>query len=538
MAVMLWGIATPSYWRDEAASLSAADRSVPQLLTMLGHIDAVHGFYYLLLWPVVHYVGTTELITRLPSAIAMAAAALGVAVIGRRLRSRRTGLYAGLVFAALPLVGVQAHDARPYAFETAAAVLSSYLLLRAADKPTRLRFAWYGLSLVVLGYLHLFGLLIILAHAFVLVPAARLAQERRTAATAGETGAPRAGPEETAADAAGPDPDPAGPPELGAGRLVRRWLITCVIVGAAMVPMFWLGWQQRWAVSWLPKPNLHTVTVLASSLAAGTAISVAIFAAFIALGIVRADWPDRILRPLRRPLGGGTGGTAAAASARPLTAWAGRPERALSWLAVPWLLLPPAVLLIASEFKPIYELMYLEYCLPAVALLVGAGLSAVGWPLRLAAFSLVVILGLPMQYSIRLPLSNGYIGSTAAFVGQHEKPGDAIYYPDRAGVPNWWNILYPKEFNGLREIGLGQTMAQVDRLVGTSAPLPVLERQLRSVNRLWLVEMRGKWLDPPFSLRPDFRLALRWRRNQMWARLYVRVPPGSQHRHHRHHVRL
>jgi mannosyltransferase len=541
MAVMLWGIATPSFWRDEAASLSADDRSIPQLLRMLGHIDAVHGFYYLLLWPVVHYAGTTELITRLPSAIAMAAAALGVAAIGRRLRSRRAGLYAGLVFAALPLVGVQAHDARPYALETAAAVLSSYLLLRAADKPARLRFAWYGLSLLVLGYLHLFGLLIILAHAFVLIPAARLAQARRAAAAASETGADKtgadqAGTDETAADTA--RADPAGPPELTAGRLLRRWLITCVIAGVLMVPMFWLGWQQRWAVSWLPKPNLHTVTVLTSSLAAGTALSAIIFAVFIGLGIVRADWPDRILRPLRHPLGSRDGGGAAAAApARPLTAWAGRPERALSWLAVPWLLLPPAVLLIVSEFKPVYELMYLEYCLPAVALLVGAGLSAIGWPLRLAALSLVVILGLPMQYDIRLPLSNGYIGSTAAFVGQHEKPGDAIYYPDRVGVPNWWNILYPNEFNGLHEIGLARTMAQVNRLVGMPTSLPVLEQQLRSVNRLWMVEMRGKWLDPPFSLRPDFRLALRWHRNQMWARLYVRVPPGSQH-HHRHHQRL
>lgn len=563
MAVMLWGIATPSYWRDEAASLSATDRSIPQLLRMLGHIDAVHGFYYVLLWPVVHYVGTTELITRLPSAIAMAAAALGVAVIGRRLRSRRTGLYAGLVFAALPLVGVQAHDARPYAFETAAAVLSSYLLLRAADRPTRLRFAWYGLSLVILGYLHLFGLLVILAHACVLIPAARLARARRVAAAAGaavaepavagaavaepavagaagadETEAYATGADETGAEAAGADEtgaDPAGRPEPGTGRLVLRWLITCVIVGVLMVPMFWLGWQQRWAVSWLPKPTWHTVTVLTSSLAAGTALSAVIFAVFILLGIARADWPDRILRPLRRSLAGWGGGAAEASPARPLTAWAGRPERALSWLAVPWLLLPPAVLLIVSEFKPVYELMYMEYCLPAVALLVGAGLSAIGWPLRLGALSLVVILGLPMQYNIRLPLSNGYIGTTAAFVGQNEKPGDAIYYPDRAGVPDWWNILYPNEFGGLRELGLSQTMAQAGRLVGTPAPLSVVEQQLRGVNRLWLVEMRGKWLDPPFSLRPDFRLALKWRRNQMWARLYVRVPPGSRHHHHRHH---
>src|SRR5215470_9731152 len=152
LAMMLWGLAAPSYWRDESATLSATDRSIPQLLRMLGRVDAVHGFYYLLLWPVVHFVGTREIETRLPSALAMAAAALGIAAIGRRLRSRRAGLYAGLVFAVMPLVTYQGHDARPYALETAVAVLATYLLLRAAESPTAARFTAYALSLVLLGY--------------------------------------------------------------------------------------------------------------------------------------------------------------------------------------------------------------------------------------------------------------------------------------------------------------------------------------------------------------------------------------------------
>ena len=67
----------------------ATDRSVPKLLRLLGGVDAVHGFYYLLLWPVVHFAGTREFEPRLPSALAMAAAALGIAAIGRRLRSHR-----------------------------------------------------------------------------------------------------------------------------------------------------------------------------------------------------------------------------------------------------------------------------------------------------------------------------------------------------------------------------------------------------------------------------------------------------------------
>lgn len=507
LVVMLWGIAAPSYWRDESATLAATDRSIPQLLRMLGRVDAVHGLYYLVLWPVVHFAGTGEFDTRLPSAIAMAAAALGIAAIGRRLRSRRAGLYAGLVFAAMPLVSLQGHDARPYALETALAVLATYLLLRAAEKPAASWFAAYGLSLVLLGYAHLFGLLIIPAHALALIPAARLARVRRGAGDA---------------DGAGhADPGRAG--DVDVAGLMMRWLASCSFAGVLMAPLLWLSWQQRWAIAWLPAPTGHDLSVLVASLAAGTLGSAPVFAAFIALGTVRADWPDRALpRGLwRRPVQAVR--TAAAVAPR-----AGRGERTLTWVAAPWLVLPPAVLLTVAEFRPVYEFMYLEYCLPAAALLVGAGLAAIGRPLRLAALGLVVALGLPAQFHQRTPLAGGYIAATARFLAQHERPGDAVYYPSPGGsvsVPTW-NIAYPDGFGGLRVIQQDETAAQAGRLVGTSLPLPVVEQRLKSVRRLWVVEMSRSWQSPPFSLRPDFRQALSWHHNQMWVRLYVRVRPS------------
>jgi hypothetical protein len=89
LAVMLWGITAPSYWRDEAATLSAVFRSLPQLLWLLGRVDAVHGLYYLLLWPVTQVAGTGELVTRLPSALTMTAADLGVAAIARNGQGNR-----------------------------------------------------------------------------------------------------------------------------------------------------------------------------------------------------------------------------------------------------------------------------------------------------------------------------------------------------------------------------------------------------------------------------------------------------------------
>jgi mannosyltransferase len=197
----------------------------------------------------------------------------------------------------------------------------------------------------------------------------------------------------------------------------------------------------------------------------------------------------------------------------------------LTRIALPWLVLPPAVLLIAAQFKPVYELMYVEYCLPAVALLVGAGLAALGWPLRFAALGLVVLLGLPAQLALRQPLAGGYVRSTAQFLAAHEQPGDAVYYPGTGGVPAF-DLTYPHGFAGLREIQLDQTPAQARLLAGTSMPAAVVERRLSGVRRLWLVEESSAWVNPPFRLGPDFRLALSWRRSEMRVRLYVRVPAG------------
>jgi mannosyltransferase len=50
LAVTPWRIDVPSFWRDEGATLSAVHRTLPQLIRMLGQMDAVHGAYYLLMW--------------------------------------------------------------------------------------------------------------------------------------------------------------------------------------------------------------------------------------------------------------------------------------------------------------------------------------------------------------------------------------------------------------------------------------------------------------------------------------------------------
>src|ERR1700759_3136560 len=49
-AVSLGGAGRPSFWYDEAATISASySRSLGQGWQILGNVDAVHGLYYLLI---------------------------------------------------------------------------------------------------------------------------------------------------------------------------------------------------------------------------------------------------------------------------------------------------------------------------------------------------------------------------------------------------------------------------------------------------------------------------------------------------------
>jgi mannosyltransferase len=461
LAMMLWGIAARPYWGDEADTVSAVSRSLPQLFRLLGHIDAVHGLYYLLLWPVVRIAGAGEFVTRLPSALAMAAAAAGITAIGRRLASRQVGLCAGLMFAVLPTVTSQGHDARPYAMVTAAAVLASYLLARCADDPRPRWFAAYGLSLVLLGYLQLFGLLLVAAHAVTLIGLGR---------NEPPWGASR----------------PNGVPRV---LLLRRWLVTVAAVAVAAAPVAVLGWVQRAQIAWIPRLSWRDAPDLLGTLAAGPVRAAIVIAALSVLGGICA-------------------GSAGPAGLRRLAGRrnrCGAIDRGLTWLALPWLAMPPLILLAASAIEPVYFSRYLTFCLPAVALLAGAGLAAMRGRARAAVLALVVVLLAPVQLAMRA--QGGGMQMVAQFLSAHRRAGDAIVYPE-ASIPPWY-LAYPDGFAQLRDISMAETPGAAGRLFGDTVPLPVLERREEDVSRIWIVPLPGK--NPAPYLAPGFRLAHEWK---------------------------
>ncbi|WP_165495119.1 glycosyltransferase family 39 protein [Actinomadura roseirufa] len=165
LGICLWRIGTPTYWRDESVSVVVGHSGVGGIRDFTEHIDAVHRLYYLLM-DLVTLFGTDEAVTRAPSAMAAALAAVGIAVLGRRLHSARAGLYGGLLYGLLPITSRYGQEVRQYAIVSAGAVLATYLLLRALQGP-RHRIAWYAAyagAMGLLGWLHLYALFLLPAH--------------------------------------------------------------------------------------------------------------------------------------------------------------------------------------------------------------------------------------------------------------------------------------------------------------------------------------------------------------------------------------
>jgi mannosyltransferase len=161
------GAARPSLWFDEAATISASTRSVPELWRLTHNIDAVHGLYYLLMhgWFVIF--PETEFWSRLSSCLAVGIAAAGIVVVGKQFSTRTLAVSAGIVFAILPRVTWAGIEARSYALTAAAAVWLTVLVVSAARRNTSALWPLYGLALAVATLLNVFVVLMVLVHAVV-----------------------------------------------------------------------------------------------------------------------------------------------------------------------------------------------------------------------------------------------------------------------------------------------------------------------------------------------------------------------------------
>ncbi|MFF2194648.1 glycosyltransferase family 39 protein [Streptomyces sp. NPDC058157] len=249
LAVTTFRAGSPQLWRDELASWNAASRSTGELWGMLGHVDAVSGFYYLLLHFWVALFGDSAAVLRLPSALAMAGTAALVVVIARALFDRRTAVFAGLLFALLPVVTRYGTEARSYAFAVLAVTAATWLLLRALERPAAGRWVGYSALVAVSGLLHMVSLLVLLPHALIVV--LRWWSVRRT-------------------------------------RTVVSFAVAAVAGLVPVVPLVLLGRRQVGRqISWIETPRMRDVSGLWDNLFASPLVGLAI----AALALLPLAWP-------------------------------------------------------------------------------------------------------------------------------------------------------------------------------------------------------------------------------------------------------
>ena len=485
----------PSLWRDEATTKIVVDRSVSQIFALLHHTDAVHGAYYILVHFVVDVLGTSAAALRLPSLVAMAVACAFTAAITRRLALMAgapfadfTGVCAGVVFAVLPFMIRYAQEARSYAIVTMLATIATYMLLRAICDGRRWWVA-YAVAVGLCGLFNIFGLLILVPHGVSLAIAgvreraavaraamavteadAAVGQSRDATASRGGTPATGTGSSELAASA------PAG---LSGRRVVGlpvAWLVAAVIPLLVLSPLCVVAYAQRGVLGWMSRPTFNAVVALAYNGAGSWRLIAPVFTLVVG-GVLAGLFVDRSRRPFTPGI-----------------------------VAFPWMVLPPALLIGVSQIHPIYDVRYVEFCLPALAILVAWGLA---WLVRLAAFtplgragltwlpSAVVILGLLallVSPDRQIRTNNARpddLRAAAYLVQNHARPGDIIFYIPISG--RVLALAYPSAFKNLRDIALDQSPLASATIYGTDVSPAVLKSRFKNVTRVWTVSGTGDY---------------------------------------------
>jgi mannosyltransferase len=201
-------VTRPALWADELATWGAVRLSWSQLFRLLGNVDAVVGPYLVGMKAWTGVAGTSTLALRLPSLLAMVAAAGLLTLLAARLAGPSVGLLAGLAFVLVPTTSRYAQEARPYAFAILFAILATLALAWLLDRPGWARAAAYGGTVVLLGAAHLIAVLLLVGHGVV------VAMRRDRA-------------------------------------LLLRWAVAGAVALLILAPLAWLGHRQSGQISWL-----------------------------------------------------------------------------------------------------------------------------------------------------------------------------------------------------------------------------------------------------------------------------------------------
>ncbi|TQF74844.1 mannosyltransferase [Rhodococcus spelaei] len=418
----------PSFWYDEVATLHSGGRSPSDLWRMLGNIDAVHGLYYAGMHYWLGAFGPSEFSARLPSALAVGAAAAGVVVLGARLGTRRLGVVSGVVFVLLPRVGWAAVEARGYALTVAAAVWLTVILVAAPTVRGRWRraAAWSGYAVALAVSIVLFAYLATMIAAHLLTLLAR--KEVRSS--------------------------------------WRGWSVAAAAGTAGAAPFLAVVRAQSGQVGWIPPLDSHLPRALAEYqwFVGAPGFAVAFGVLLVVAAVVTATR-------------GGDG------------TWRRVLAVAVPWTVVPTAALLIYSVVESPMYLDRY-VAFTTPAAALLGGLALTRITARWWTttLTVAVFAALVVPGYLAQRGPYAKPSGMDFSEVNRFAGEHLRPGDCVLFGAAAWNPASQRLVEdvrPAAFDGVRDLGAGRTAASEGSLWELERAVTDPVEPLASCQALW-----------------------------------------------------
>lgn len=454
------GASRPSFWVDEAATISASTRTPSQMWNLLTAVDAVHGLYYLVMRGWFGVFPATEFWSRVPSALMIGVAAAGVVTLGRQLSTRSVAVTAGIVFAVLPRTTWAGVEARSYALSMVDAVWLTVLCVVAARRNRVGLWVCYALLLIVATVFNVFLLLIVCAHVVVV---AGVSRSRRTTAS---------------------------------------WGLVVALAAAAVAPFVVFTLAQRFQVDWIWPvgpgtlgqilgdqyfPAVYSSSHRVADPKAGQQITPEIVhAMLLAWGLVAPFILVVVVLAV-----------VAVRKRRSAAEVAGQDVRLLVMVAVVWVAAPTLIMVLYSLVgKPMYQPHYLAFTAPAMALLIGLSVVMVARePGRIAVILVILVAAAASNYvAQRGPYSKFGMdySQVADLIASQAGPGDCLNIDDTA-VPETIAPLKsarPAAYEQLRDYGQERTAVDGNTLYEARLPISAWDSRLATCAVVWTISER------------------------------------------------
>ncbi len=423
----------PSLWFDEGATISAsASRTLPELWRLLGHIDAVHGLYYLLMHGWFAIFPPTEFWSRVPSALAIGAAAAGVTVFTGQFSPRATAVCAGAIFAILPRTTWAGIEARSYAFAAAAAVWLTVLFV-AAVRHNRPRW-WlsYALALMLSVLLNLNLMLLVPVYAAML-PLLTGKKSRKSP--------------------------------------VISWVVSSAIAIGAMTPFILFAHEQVWQVNWIYPVSWHYAFDIILRQYFDHSVPFAVLSAVLIVAALVAR-----LAGARAPAG----------DMRCLLGFCA------AWIVIP----TGIVVAYSAVSEPIYYPRYLIFTAPAAAVILAVCIVTIArrpWPIA-GVVLLFAAAALPNYLFVqRWPYAKeGWDYSQVAdLISSHAAPGDCLMVdntvPWRPGPIRALLAARPAAFRSLIDVERGAYGPAVGTLWDGHVAVWLVTAKIDKCSTIWTI---------------------------------------------------